>query len=281
MALSKEAQKSLLKKLKYDDEQIKDLVDTDDEKSVDVPETLKIYTEDEFTVISNNLKEQNKSNHIKAGKEIAIKELKEKSGVEFDGKDPETFISKIKEKAVEEAKIPANDQKLQWETEKKALQGKITDAEGKVTALENEKKSLTFDSTLRGKLPADRKKAFSDDDHLMLTKSRLGIKQENGKTFYEYKGKRLQDDKMNDLDLDAAIGHIYTEEKWREDGEGGAGGGASRPAGGGGGSKPTVFKNMTELKAHLKSQGIDEASAEATQAARAAKQANPAFDSFA
>ncbi|HEY8969330.1 MAG TPA: hypothetical protein VIM64_09555 [Puia sp.] len=273
--LNKDTQKKLLKALKFSDEDITALVDPEEEKTIDIP-ALKVYTEEEFTEVSNNLKESGKGAHTKAGRELAIKDLKEKTGLEFDGKDPETFLNQYKEKVIAEAKIPASEAAKQWEAEKKQLQDKLTAADQRAASLESDKKMAQFDATLLRSFPAERKTDLSDDDRLTLVKTKITENTVDGKTFYEYKGKRLQDDKVNDLSLSDAVAHVFKEEKWIGEA---VTGGTQKPALGGSAGK-TVYKGMTEIRESWKTRGISETSEAALAEIRQAKADNPQFDLY-
>lgn len=275
--LSNATIKDIAKYLKVKESDLQAAISDKEEVAIAIPE-LKTYTTDEFAELETNLKEAGKSTHIKVGKELAIKDLKEKAGLEYDGKDPETFLTQYKDHVVKEAKIPANEAKQQWETEKKGLQEKIAEWEGKyktesATRVEKEREALFL-----RKFPADRSKGLSDEDRLTLLKSKFEVRDEDGKEAFYYKGQRLQDEKMNDMALDAALDHVFTKENWK--GEGGNSS-SGNPIGNGHGDSerlPNFYNTMKEVSAAMTAKDISPLTKEGRDFVKAAQTANPKLD---
>jgi hypothetical protein len=290
MAIKKESIKQLLKSVKagkkaddgkyilYTDAEIDALINDTEEKDVAPMEGVKIYTPEEYTTLETNLKDAGKGGYTKAGKEILIKELKEKIGLEFDGKDPDLFIEKAKEHFIAEAKIPANEAKQQWEKDKGILQTQITDWKTKYESEVGASAAAKLDATLLAKFPANRSKGLSDEDRLLLLKSKMEVKSEDGKQVVYYKGEKLQDNLTNPLNIDTAITHVFTAEKWLEEGKGGAGGrgGNNNNAGGAGGNG--VFKTLRDVNEHIEKNNWHPGSQQATQFMQQVMKDNPQLD---
>jgi hypothetical protein len=272
MAIKKESLKAILVKLKVGtDAEIDALINDQEEKEVAI-DAVKVFTSEEYTQLETNLKEQGKGAYTKAGKEIAIKELKEKTGLDFDGKDPEVFLEKYKEHVIADANVKPNEAKVQWEKDKAQLQGQISEWKGKYEAVEVEKKTVARDAYLLKKFPAERDKALSDEDRLLLIKSKTEIKDEDGKEVVYYKGQKLADNLTNPLDMDKAISHIFKEENWIGDGA------VKLPGGRGDGDKhrkPNTFASLKEFNAHLETSGIHPGSEQARNLLQDAMKTNP------
>jgi hypothetical protein len=276
MAIKKESIKAILAKLKVGtDAEIEALLNDTEEKEVKIPDTVKVFSQEEYTQLETNLKEQGKGAYTKAGKEIAIKELKEKTGIEFDGKDPETFIEKFKENVIAEAKLKPDEAKTQWEKDKKALQDQVNEWKGKYETIETEKKAISFDTTLLKSFPADRNDILTDEDRLLLIKNKMEVKDEDGKQIVYYKGKKLQDNLTNPLEFGEAIKHVFTEEKWLGKPE------AGKPGGRGNGDGKTglgVYGSLKDFNAELTAKNIHPGSEEARNMLNQAIKANPEMD---
>lgn len=209
--LNKDEQKKLLKALKYSDEDIKTLVDDEKEQTVTIPTTTKVFTDEEFETVKNNLAKPAQ----KAGGEFAIKELKTKAGLDYDGKDADKFLEEYKKHILAEAKVSESDKEKTWQTEKAALQKALSDKEAAISAIQLEKDGLLTDTKLMKLFPKDRDSKFTDDQWLTLLKSEIKIEKDGDKEVVMHKGSKLQDDKFNDLPLDKAIDHIFTANKWK------------------------------------------------------------------
>jgi hypothetical protein len=271
MPLTIEAQKKLLKALKYSDEDIATLTG-DGDNDTDVP-AVKVFTDEEYTTLETNIADKGKKTHWKAGGEFLIKELKTELGLEYEGKEPKIFLEKAKEKFLAEAKLPANEAKEQWEKEKKALQAKIAEKEHEATKIASEKSALEIDTMYLKKMPADRNKEMPDEDRLLLLKNKLiRTVDEDGKEYYTYQNKRLQDATANDLSIDDAISHVFkTEKGWLGTGEAtpeGTGHGDSK-------NKPGFFASTKDLNAAITAKGLNPLGREAREMREAAMAANP------
>lgn len=253
--------------------EIEELINATEEKELSLPEGLKVFTPDEYSQLETNLKDSGKAAYIRTGKDVLIKDLKEKLGLEFEGKDADTFIEKAKEKIIADAKLPANEQKQQWEADKKTLQSQVAEWKGKYESEVSAHGTTKQDSTLLKKFPTDRNTSLSDEDRLLLLKSKVEIKNEDGKEVVYYKGQRLQDNLTNPLPIEAAIKNVFEQEKWI----GAAPGPAPHGRGGGGGATPGTFKNLKEVNAEIERQGIHIGSEKAQQILKEAMK-NPEFD---
>lgn len=172
---------------------------------------LHVFTEDELTLRDTNNKETGKTTQITAGKEIMIKELKLKSGIEFEGKDPDKFVTAFKEKILKEAKIEPAAAVAELNSQIVTLKSSLSKAEQDKAAAEQVANLARFDADILSNLP-DRNAAISDQDYLTLTRSRIVPEVVDGKTVYKNPatGEIYKDGKTADvLPLSKALGSIF------------------------------------------------------------------------
>lgn len=229
---------AVLKAIKIPDEEISKLIATDGEIEISIPETVKIFSADEYTQLETNLKKGTNETSRKAGIEIALKKIKEETGVDMEitaDTDLKAFAAATKTHILNEAKVEPNKAKEQWDKEKSDLQKKIEAAEKKAADIEADKENISFETTLLRNFPAKRSMAIDDNDKLLLIKSKLSRKKDGESEYFEYDGKRLQDKLNNDLKLPDAINHIFEAKKWigeeTEEEKKGRGGGSDKGKG--------------------------------------------------
>ena len=212
MAIKKESLAALLVKLAVFDtkENAVAAIEATEEKDVSIPDSTKVYSESEFATVAKNLKNEG----INAGKEIAIKDLKEKAGLDFEGKSPEKLLEEYKKSVLSEANVSV-DEKV------KAKEKTITDLKAALQKVEEEKTTAIQKATLierkarlKSMLPKDRDDRFTDDQYLTLLEAELAIEQDGDKEVVKHKGNVMQDDKFNPLAPDQAIASIFQTNKW-------------------------------------------------------------------
>ncbi len=213
------------------------------------PTGLQVFTTEELSTRDTNVKEASKSEHINAGKEIAIKELKQASGIEFPGKDPAKFLEEFKGKVMKEAKIPTDAKVTELETQITTLKGNLSAAEQKATDAENRASQAALDARILSSLPAERNPALSDADYLLLVKNRIAIETIDGKEVVKSTatGQAFRNQKAEALDLGSALGEVFKATPgWvggkAQDKNGRGGSGSGGPGGGSGDTNvPTTF----------------------------------------
>lgn len=210
MSLNKQAQQKLLLLLKIPQDVIDNLLAGDEEQDVTIPDGIKVFDAESYTALEASLKATGKAGYINAGKEIAIKDLKEKLGVEYDGKDPEVFLQKATEKILADA---GNSDAAKQLT---ALEQQLADNQSQLEAAINEKNSLARDTEWLMKFPRERSANMSDEDRLLLLRNKLTTVEEDGKTTYLYKGKPLPDAE-EDYTTERVMEHVFAAEQWLGD----------------------------------------------------------------
>jgi hypothetical protein len=273
MAITKDSLKSLLKSLHYSDEEITDYVDSADEKEISLKPDVRVYDNASLDALKENVKKSAKQTYINAGMEIAIKNLKEKTGLDFEGKDEEEFISHFTQKVQTEANIKPAELSKKHEQEKKEWQQQLLQAKEQAAAIQREKEAIETERTYLSAFPKGDK-VLSDSDLLQLAKLKVQAVKDGENTIYTYNGKELKDDLHNPLPLSAAMEHVFKSENWikeaAEQGTGAKGLGFKDS-----GKRPNTFNNPQELASHMESKGINPLTKEGREFIYEATKANP------
>lgn len=278
MAIKKESLVSLLMKtgIAADEAKAKELIEATEEQEVSIPETTKVFTGEAFSKATENLKRE----ASKAAKEIAIKELKEKAGLEFEGKDPDKFIEEFKSHVAKEAGQSVDEKVKSRDKTINDLKDALSKVTGERDTIVKEKSQLLKDQQLLKHLPKNRDERFNDSQYLTLLKSEYEFGEEDGKAVVKKNGEVVKDDQFNPVGYDTIISQHFTQNKWiKEEGGQGGNGGNGGPAGRGGGNQgggnPATFASMNDFKAHLEKNGIHPGSEQATKLLNQALKDNP------
>lgn len=254
---------------------IKDTAEVD----VAIPENLIALTPEEAETRDTN----SKNDGIKIGKEIGVKEVRTKAGLDDAiGKDPEKIAQAIAAKAVADAKIEPDKKVTQLTEQIGLLQRSVADKDAEIFTERQRAEGAMSDQAILAAFPKNRKGDFSDTEFLTVVKANLTFEKVDGKTVVKKAGEVLRDaGTKNPVDMTKAIGDLFTERKWVDgSGAGGAGGGGGRgggDAGGAGGS----FTKRSQVIAHYEAQGKSlngAAGAEISAKLAELKKANPEFD---
>ncbi len=273
MAVKKESLISLLIKtgIAADEAKAKEIIEAEAEQEVSIPDTTKVFIGDAFNKATENLK----NDGIKIGKELLIKDLKEKEGLEFDGKSPDKFVEALKAKVSTKTGVSVDEKVKSRDKTINELKEALTKEKSEKETVLKQKSQIEKDTSLLKHLPKNRDERFSDQQYLTLLKSELEFTEEEGKPVVKKNGEILKDDQFNPLPYEAVIANHFTTAKWikeasgEQDPPGGRGGGNK-----GGGSGGTFLK-MSEFTKNLEDQGIHPGSQKASQLLQEAIKANP------
>lgn len=278
--IKKESLISLLVKvgIAADETKAKELVEATDEQEVTLPDTTKIFTAEAYSKLTENLK----TDGIKAGKEIAIKDLKEKTGLEFEGKNPDKFIEEFKAHVAKEAGTSVDEKVKSRDKTIVELKTALQTAKDEKDAVIREKTQIQKDTSLMRLLPKNRDDRFSDQMYLTSIKSEYEFTEEEGKPVVKKNGEVMKDDQFNPVTYESVISKHFTDAKWiKEEGEGGSGGAGGQGGRGGGnkgGGAAGTFLSMSEFTKNLEEKGIHPGSEQATHLLQEALKTNPQMD---
>jgi hypothetical protein len=221
-----------------------------DEKEVDVTieATLQTFTETEVATLKTN---EYNSGKVK-GVEMAVKETKEKLGLEFQGKTIEGLLTAAQKKAIDDAKIEPNKKVEELNEKLTNAQNSYKELETKLKAKETEVQNTKIKTDVFKYIPAfgDEGPAFDQEDvyHKMLREG-YEFKEENGKTVAYLNGKQVIDKVSNPVEMKDVVTGFLKEKKLISETD------APKGRGGGNGAATSKFASLSEVKAHFQSQG--------------------------
>jgi hypothetical protein len=248
------------------------------EVDVTVADNLSVLTTEELETRDTN----SKNDGIKIGKEIGVKEVRTKAGLEDSvGKDPDKVAQAIAAKAVADAKIEPDKKVTQLTEQIGLLQKSIGDKDAELSAEKIKSAQAMDDSNILAAFPKNRNSLLSDQEYLNVVKGNLQFEKVDGKTIVKKGGEVLRDaNSKNPIEMGKAIGDLFTERKWL-DGAGGAGSGGAGGRAGGDGGGGGAFTKRSQVIAHYESQGKTLSGRDGIEiSAKLAelKKANPDFD---
>jgi hypothetical protein len=273
MAIKKDSLKALLKQLKVSDEAIKEIIEGEAEVDIKLPDTTMVLDKTEMDARDKNKKDEG----IKVGRDLQIKEIKEKAGLDYTGEgslDPDKLIKEISTKAEGVAKEPVDKKVTALQEQVALLQKQVTDKDVEVQAAKAEKSKFEFVTSLLTELPQKRSSLISDKEYITLIEANLEFTAEGVKR----NGELLRDSKtQNPIGRKEAIESFFNERKWiaeetTKDVNGRGGGNSS----GGGVSKPSNI-NEAEVQFLKDNPNLGTGTAEFQTYVTALKKENPAF----
>lgn len=272
MAFKKEDLKKIADLLKIKAEDLEAVATATDEKAIEIPE-VHTFSEDELKTVKANEYKSGKT----AGVEIAVKEAREKMGLEFQGKTIDGLLEAHSKKVLADAKIDQSEQVKQLNDKIATLQNTVKTQESAIVEKENQVKQVFAKAEFAKHVPAlgENGPALGTDDVMQLMKAsgydfKVG---ESGKLEAWKDGKIVQDKLSNPENVGTLVSGFLKEKKLivEEKQPGGRG-----PGGGAGGA--TKFSKLSELKALYKEQGKSELGQEFREEAAKLKAENPDFD---
>jgi hypothetical protein len=242
------------------------------ETDITIDDKLTVFSEDEVTTLKDNEYKRGKT----VGVEMAVKDTKEKLGLEFQGKTVEGLVEAANKKAIADAKVNP-DQKVVELTEKiTTLQKTVGDQEKQLQAKEAEVTGVKVKGELYKHIPqaGENDPAVGADDVIQLMMaSGYEFKFEEGKLIPYKDGKQLQDKTANALPADSVVKDFVKEKKLRSEGPGVPGG-----RGGQDNKPPTAFSKLSDVKKSFEAQNKSVLGQEFSEAVQKAATDNKEFD---
>jgi hypothetical protein len=242
-----------------------------EDTAVAIPEKLSSYTDDEVQTLKTNEYNSGKV----AGVEMAVKDTKEKMGLNFSGKTIDGLLEAATKKALDEAKIQPDKQVQELQEKVTNLQNTVKGYETKMAEKDVEVSGMRINGELYKHIPApgDNGPALSQDNIIQLMKGDgYEFKQDNGIVAAYKSGKQLQDKLSNPLPVKDVITEFLKEKKLvtEEGTPGGRGGDDKKP--------PVKATKLSELKKNFTDQGKSLLGEEFSQAVTQAVKDNKDFD---
>ena len=232
---TKETIKKIAEVLKLDASIFEANFKSDKEEVLEVPV---LFTEDEKTTFGTNRFNEGK----KAMSEIAVKDLKEKHGLEFTGKSLDSALEAYADKKLIDAKIAPDAKVKTLQDENKTLKGSLETALGKEQTLTKDYNDKLFQvetkSNILTHIPNET--IIPREDLVDLFMNRHRVSREDDSIII-YKGdQKLVDNVLNPIPLKDAVAQ-FSESYLKKEGMGG------KDLGGG---TPGKFKSISQFEAH-------------------------------
>lgn len=253
--MNKKLIESLAKLAKVQDldaftEALKSESDTDFKLDTD---NLVVRTKDEDSEFKSNIITEAKPEIWKQATEIQIKNMKKDLGLEFEGKEPEDFISNFKSKVLEEAKIEPNKKIEELNASLESLRGQLSEKDNAFSEFKNstEKEKIKFKAS---SLMPEPKNGLSREEAITLYFSQHEIKEDG---VYR-NGEKLKDNLEKAISFEDSVLSFADEKGWAKEIPTGRGGGAQGQF-----DNTSLPTNTEEYESYIKSKGWNVGSQEA------------------
>lgn len=258
-----------LTKVKVED--LKAAIISTDEVDFPINEKVSSLTEDEIQQLKNNEYNSGK----KAGVEIAVKDVKEKLNLDFQGKTIDGLLDAHGKKVLADAKIEPEKKVVELNEKITNLQKTVQEKEAAATELEQKLSRSSLNSELYKAVPVIE--GLEQDDVIALMERKgYEFKMDSGKVVVHKDGSPVIDNLSNNRAPKDVINEFLTEKKLNVTGSGEGGGPAGR--GGKDGAPITKFTKLSELKKHFQDQNKSVLGDEFQQAFEKAKAEFKEFD---
>lgn len=270
--LKKETLQLIAKLTKTKVEDIEKAIKDEKEVDISIDEKITPFSEEEITMLKTNTYNEGK----KAGVEMEIKEVKEKLGLQFQGKSIDGLLEAHSKKVLADAKIEP-EKKVQELNEKLSnVQKTVSEYEEKLKAKDSEVKLIRRKTELSKYIPAPSEDgpALEADDiiRMMEGKGYEFTDNETGVLVIKKDGKEVVDKVSNPLPVKDVITGFMKDKKLIVE--------PAVPGGRGGGDKKDsgITTKLSEIKSRFAAEGKSTLGSEFKQAVDAAVKANPEFD---
>lgn len=232
---------------------MEDPKDPQDPKPQD-PKPFKAFSEDEYSDFVTNLKKNSYDEGRTAGREMTVKELKEKEGLDFEGKKLEDFTKAYRDKVMKEAKTEPNQRIQELENDLEKFKNEIIPSkDAKINELENSFKSTKIESKVSNFVPDFLANGLTKSDAVTILRSAMTFEiDENGREVVRKNGEVLKDDTLNPIGYEKAIQDELAVRQWnaKPDGRG------SQQPSNGVSSDHRGIRSMKDLDKYYEKNGI-------------------------
>jgi len=265
--LKKETIKQIATLLKIKDADLEAAITAEAETDVAIDSKLQAFDETELQTLKEN--EVKKGRTI--GVEIAVKDVKEKLGLEFQGKSIDGLVTAATKKALEDAKIEPEKRVKDVEEKLSNIQKSYKELETKFAEKDNEVTAVKIKTEVFKHIPAFGEDSGFDQEDVYNKMQREGydFKIEDGKTVAYKGGAKVLDKVSNPLELKDVVNTFVVEKKIVTPEKVVAG------RGGGNGAANSKFGSLSELKKTFTDQGKSTLGSEFKQAVDKAVKDNP------
>ncbi len=261
--LSKEMIKSLAVTAGISADDLANAISSEEEKKIDI-KTKKHFTDEEWEKYEDSIDKERKEKYddgVKTGTNKTIKYLKEKVGLDYEGRKPEDFIKKFKDKVIEDEKLSPEPKIKTLETDIEKLRDEILEKDNKINESNQKYQGLKIRSSLEQFITSDLPVGMTKDDALTIMQSKMSFGYDDeGKEVVTKNGEVLKTKTRENVGFKDAISDFQTEKKWRNGKEGREN---DDDTGGGGFSDPKKIRKMSDMSKYFEENNINPLSQEA------------------
>jgi peptidoglycan hydrolase-like protein with peptidoglycan-binding domain len=253
--------------LKVDETKLTEAIKSDKEETIDIAAGLQTVTEDDLTRIKN----AEYSNGKEKGVEMKVKDLKEKLGLDFQGKTIEGLVEAASKKSLADAKIEPAEKVKELQKDLEILRSANETLKGQITEKDGAVNKAKIDREIFKHVP--KSDSLTEDEF-------IGLMRMNGYDF-KYEGNDLvavkgdgivKDNLAKPIPVKDVIATFAKEKKLsNEEVIVGGRGGVDKKTG-------ATFTKLSELKQHYTDQNKSTQGEEFLNHASKLKEANPEFD---
>lgn len=237
-------------------DKLQEAITSENEEQIELAQ-MNILTDDELSTLKETVGKESAKTGARTMIEMEVKSLRDKHGLEFEGKTIDNLINAYANKQIAEAKIDPNKKVDEYKQSLENLQSKYELDLGIKTKENNELSAKLGEYKINGDLAKfipDGLNGIGSNDFLTVAKTSASFEYEDGTMVVKKNGKTLKDKMENPINPKDYLTEFATNKKWVEtDGRGG-----SDTAGTGG----STFKNMHDVMKHMDTNKIDPLSPE-------------------
>lgn len=271
--LTAEQKKTIATLLKVKPEDFDSALTATEEVALAIPEGIATLLPDDLTRVKNEEYGRGKT----TGVEMAVKEAKEKLGIDFSGKSVDGLIEAANKKALADAKITPDAKVAELQKDMATLRSTNEALTQQIAQKDQERESALTDREIFRAIPSLGDNAPAVEKVIKLMRADgYDFKMQDGKLVPVKGGEVMKDATANVLEPKGVILTYAKAEKLIS--EGGAGGDEPKGRGGGDGGKTPVFGKLSELTKHYESQGKSTLGQEFSAKVQELAKANPDFD---
>lgn len=220
-------------------------------------DALVVRSQDDEKQFVDNIKKE----HERVGLEIGVKQMKEKFGLEFDGKSMETLVEAAQKKALADAKIEPEGKLKEALKNIETLKQTVTTKEQEVNEIKTQfdqyKNQSTIKTVISSALP--EKLAIPKDDFMTILQNKYQFDVVDGSVVVKENGEIKKDDLLNPVKPSVVIEQFISNNPVY----------LGTPAGGSGGkdsTEPGAKKSLEKFISEMATKGIAPNSAEFNKA---------------
>lgn len=194
--LKKDDWKELSTRLGIEVDKLQELISSDKEEAVEFSKVT-LFTDDQLDTLKEKVGKDSAKTGSKTIVEMKVKTLRDKHGLEFEGKDIETLMESYADKLVKDAKVAPNkqldEQKESFKKLQKTYDETVLEKDGKISGLQSEIGNYKVSGEMAKHLP-DGLIGIKPNQFNTLAKTELSFGYDDDGIFVAKKGDKILKD---------------------------------------------------------------------------------------